>query len=261
MERPLVVEVDTSHSHNSFFDKERLYKISVHRFPGDVITHRADREGHWLIAVLKIESHFLILINIYGHKSVAQNRQMLEDITSEINELKALHPTDVILMGGDWNMVPDEWEDRWPSKFDNHHFNRIIEGFIRDNSLVDIWRTQNPRKKQYSWYKPNGTAKSRIDYWLVADMLEEFISEVLISKAPLTDHCITELTLNSSSRKKKNKGYWKFNYNLLKHKDYCSKIKEMITEIENDNSINSFCNKREFVKFKIREFSIKPVKN
>lgn len=162
--------------------------ICFHRFPGDVITHRTDREGHWLIAVLKIESHFLILINLYGHKSVAQNRQMLEDITSEINELKALHPTDVILIGGDWNMVPDEWEDRWPSKFNNHHFNPLIENFIRDNSLVDIWRTQNPRKKQYSWYKPNGTAKSRIEYWLATDMLEESISEALISKAPLTDH-------------------------------------------------------------------------
>ena len=45
--------------------------ICFHRFPGDVITHRADREGHWLRAVLKVESNFLILINIYGYKSVA----------------------------------------------------------------------------------------------------------------------------------------------------------------------------------------------
>lgn len=49
-------------------------------------------------------------------------------------------------MEGDWNMVPDEWEDRWPSKFDNHHFNPLMEEFIRDNSLVDIWRNQNPGK-------------------------------------------------------------------------------------------------------------------
>lgn len=162
--------------------------ICFHRFPGDVITHRTDKEGHWLIAVLKIESHLLILINIYGHKSIAQNRQMLEDITSEIDELKALIPL-VILVGGDWNMVSDKWEDRWPSKFNNNHFNPLIESFNRDNSLVDIWRTHPPpKKKQYSWYKPNGTARSRIDNWLATDMLEEFVSEALISRAPLTDY-------------------------------------------------------------------------
>ena len=67
-------------------------------------------------------------------------------------------------MEGDLNKLPDEWEDRWPSKFDHHHFKPPIEEFIIDNILVDIWRNQNPGKKQYSWYKPNGKAKSRIDY-------------------------------------------------------------------------------------------------
>ena len=89
--------------------------------------HRADREGHWLNVVLKVDSHFMILINVYGHKSVTQNRQMLENIITAIAELKTLHPTDFILMRGDWNMTPDECEDRWPPKFDSHHYNSLME--------------------------------------------------------------------------------------------------------------------------------------
>ena len=100
-----------------------------------------------------------------------------------------------------------------------------MEEFIRDNSLVDIWRNQNPGKKHYSWYKPSGNAKSRIDYWLAADTLGGHISEAVISKALLTDHCITKITLHLIYRKSKNKAYWKFNSNLLKNLNYCAKIK------------------------------------
>lgn len=32
--------------------------VCLNRFPGDVISYKADAEGHWLIAVLKVESYF-----------------------------------------------------------------------------------------------------------------------------------------------------------------------------------------------------------
>lgn len=41
-----------------------------------------------------------------------------------------------------------------------------------------------------------------------------------------------------------------------KNKEYCKKVKE-ITEFGNTDTINHFCNKWEFVKYKITEFSIK----
>ncbi len=68
---------------------------------------------------------------------------MLEDIS----QLKTLNPTDFILMGGDWNMTPDECEDRWPTKFDSNHFNPIIGEFITKNVLVDKWRRVYPGVK------------------------------------------------------------------------------------------------------------------
>lgn len=102
--------------------------------------------------------------------------------------------------------------------------------------------------------------KSRIDNRRAADLLEEFISEASISKVPLTDHCITEITLNLTHRKRKSKGYWKFN--LLKNKEYCSKIRQIIiAEIENDSTTNCCCccccNKWEYIEYKVRELSIK----
>jgi len=231
--------------------------VCFNRFPGDIIANRTDNQGHWLMVVLKIDGYFFILANIYGYRTIAQNKQMLEDITNTLSELKIIYPTDFILMGGDWNMSPDEWEDRWPTKFDSHHFNHTIGDFMNNNHLIDIWRSLNSGVKQYSWFKPNNTCKSRIDYWLVDQSLNEFVSDILISKAPLTDHCIVEIKLNPVDKISKKKGYWKFNSSLLRNKDYCTRIKELISETENNETIDSFCNKWEFVKYRIRECSIR----
>lgn len=69
----------------------------------------------------------------------------------------------------------------------------------------------------------------------------------------ISSSCITEITLNLIHRKNKNKAY----STQLKNKSYCAKLKDIITEIEKDKSINSFCSKWEYVKYKNREFSIK----
>lgn len=103
-------------------------------------------------------------------------------------------------------MTPYEWEDRWPSKLDNYHYNQTIAECINGNNLLDKWRNLNPWKKQYSWYKPNGTCKSRIDYWFAANSIVDLISDASISKAPLTDHCIIEINLNSANNKRKKQG-------------------------------------------------------
>lgn len=72
--------------------------ICLNRFPGDVITYKTDTEGHWLIAVMKVDSSFLILVSVYGYNSVARNRQLVRNVTENIAELKALHPTNFILL-------------------------------------------------------------------------------------------------------------------------------------------------------------------
>ncbi len=143
-------------------NRPAIVAICFSRFPGDIITHRKDAEGHWLMVVLKVDSHVLILVNVYGYRTIPQNKQVLENISNALSELKRFHPTDFILMGGDWNITPDEWEDWWPSRFDSFHYNSIIEEFTSENSLAYIWRKINTGKKQYSWYKPTGTSNPEL---------------------------------------------------------------------------------------------------
>lgn len=103
----------------------------------------------------------------------------------------------------------------WVS-LNTNHWNTILCDFLNSNSLIDIWRNRNPGLIQFSWVKPNGSSKSRIDLWLATPGISSNVSNVLISNAPLTDHCVINLELNPDYRPKSKKDYWKFNADLLK---------------------------------------------
>lgn len=78
--------------------------ICFNKFPGEIITYKADREGHWLTVVLKCEGLFLIVTNLYGHNE-GQNKSLLENLTNVISDFKVMYPTDYIVIGGDGNMT------------------------------------------------------------------------------------------------------------------------------------------------------------
>lgn len=121
---------------------------------------------------------------------------------------------------------------------------------------MDAWRAANPNLKQFSWFKANGTSKSRIDYWLTSSNLTDFIKDISISAAPLTDHCCISISFYLAKRESHNKGYWKFNADLLKHTNFCSQIKSIINDVASNKDLISFISKWEYLKHKIREFSI-----
>lgn len=109
--------------------------------------------------------------------------------------------------------------------------------FINSNTLIDNWRDRNPDVSQFSWVKPNGNCKSRIDLWLATPEIVKYVSDVSISSAPLTDHCLIHLTFNPKSKTKYSKDYWKFNADLLKDEIYVKTIKDIIQKIKNDKNI------------------------
>ncbi len=234
--------------------------IRLNNCPGKVVTSKSDAHGHWLTAVVNCEGIFVILVNVYGYNSSGQNKILLSNITEALTQIKSKFQTNLVLIGGDFNLVPDEWLDRSPSSYTSHHFNNIIQDFCHLNSLSDIWRVKHPNASQFSWVKPNGSSKSRIDFWLIAEEYSELATNVSISAAPLTDHCLISLTLTPVIKHAIRKDYWKFNAELLKDKVYCSQIRNLVSEIKNDFSLRSSGIKWEYFKFKTREISIRAAK-
>jgi len=76
----------------------------------------------------------------------------------------------------------------------------------------------NPNLRQFSWFKPNDYSESRIDYWLTSNSLTDFIEDISISAAPLTDHGCISISFYSGKRESRYKGYWKLYADLLKQR-------------------------------------------
>lgn len=161
------------------------------------------------------------------------------------------------LVGGDFNMVPDEWFDRCPSMYTDSHCNTTLMQFMNVNSLFDVWKEKNPNRRQFSWVKPNGRARSRIDLWLISSEVLNCVSNVSMSAAPLTDHCVIEFTLKPDNYSKYYNNYWKCNAALLNSDNFVKDVKNMLKQILNDKEIDSSCKKWEYFKYKVRGLSIK----
>uniref|UniRef100_A0A1A7XB67 Reverse transcriptase domain-containing protein n=2 Tax=Iconisemion striatum TaxID=60296 RepID=A0A1A7XB67_9TELE len=231
--------------------------ICFNKCPGNVISYKMDDNGHWLTVVIKITNAYIILTNVYGYNTTTQNKSLLQDITKVVSQYKKLYHTDLILFGGDFNLAPDDYLDRYPSKFNDIHYNPTLIEFCNTFSLIDIWRNKNPNLREYSWIKPNGAIRSRIDLWLMSPEMVNYVTEVAISIAPLTDHCALYLKLNPEVSANKRNVYWKLNTDLLKNQEYCNTIKDLMSEIRYDATIGNYCCRWEFFKFKVRQFSIR----
>ena len=160
---------------------------------GKIAVTKSSNDGHWILCVLHFGDSSLILGNIYGYCNTGQNKNLLADVEETILQLKERFLTENVLIGGDWNMVLDEWFDRSPNKFTNSHPNMAMVNFCNALCIHDPWRERNPNHRQFSWFKPDASIKSRLDYWLVADTLLNQISNCVISPTPLSDHCSVEL--------------------------------------------------------------------
>lgn len=121
-------------------------------------------------------------------------------------------------------MVIDEWLDRCPSKYLIHHYNLILLEFCSVFKLIDVWRTKTLNTHGFTWFRPDGSSKPRIDFWLVSNFKSCLESGSTVSAAPLTDHCVIKLTLKSDEAFQRRKGYWKFNSNLLNGEPFCKKL-------------------------------------
>lgn len=230
--------------------------ICFNKCPGSVISHKADDNGHWLIAVIQMENAYIILANVYGYNNITQNKNLLQEISEIISQYKTFYHTELILFGGDFNLAPDDYLDRYPTKFTDTHYNATLLELCNTFSLIDIWRSINPNLRQYSWIKPNGSVRSRIDLWLATPDLAALASDVTISNAPLTDHCLLFLNLKPQIRSNKRNVYWKFNADLLKKQNYCDTVKDLLSEIKYDVTIGNYCCRWEYFKFKVRQISI-----
>lgn len=122
--------------------------ILINRFSGNILDHKSDSKGHWLMVVIELNAVNYILLCIYGFNQRTQNKDLFSSLSRLIEGWKVIFKTDKIVIGGDFNLAPDRWLDRLPSRWQCHCYEEIISEFTSQLNLTDYWRIKNPSVTQ-----------------------------------------------------------------------------------------------------------------
>jgi len=126
----------------------------------------------------------ITIVNVYCGGSLREKRS----IWDEISEIRKNQRIKLWCVAEDFNAIRCAGERRGQNYSANYNSEiRSFNKFIEDSSLVDIPLVG----RKFTWYKPNGTVKSRIDGVLVSlEWLEKWPGSKLYAEGrSVSDHC------------------------------------------------------------------------
>ena len=189
-----------------------------------------DLDGRVIIAKIHKNNQVFLLANIYGPN--VDNPDFFRNL---IQQIQNTDEHEFIIMG-DFNIVIDPQKDRTDHCMYAPRSTNILQEFMEEIELVDIWRIRNPESRIFSWMRENRSSNtnkkisaSRIDYAISTLGLNNKTQEVKYSFGYKTDHSLFTFELDLSPYKR-GPGYWKFNNILLHDKSYVDKANEIIHE-------------------------------
>lgn len=185
-----------------------------------------DNEGRLIGVQIDLCDSRYYLWNIYAPNNVNDRKQFLCNMSNIINELSTDGHT---IIGGDFNTVLNPEIDKIGGVKPNPACANIINNFINDNELIDIWRAKHGQEKRYTWKQNNPHILCALDYWLIPVNFDAATNFVKILTVPKTDHLAVHMRI-SLDNVNKGSNYWKFNKKWLSNDKFVSGINIMLDE-------------------------------
>lgn len=165
--------------------------ILIHKsIPFQVTKTTQDPYGRYIIVQGNILSQKLNLINIYGPNE--DNPLFFQRLFLTVSALEGHH-----IIGGDFNCALDPLIDR-STQIDATHVQtrKTLTTYMNDLRLIDVWRTQNPNKREYSCYSSSYKTHSRIDYFLISMELLSNVKKCWYNSIVISDHATVSMEIH-----------------------------------------------------------------
>lgn len=144
-----------------------------------------DPLGRYIVLQCTIFSEKINLINVYGPND--DNPKFFNDLLLLTASLPGYY-----LIAGDINCVLDPSKDR--STGIDKTCNKLIQEFMKDLNLSDVWRDLNPAAVSYSCYSGMHQTYSRINYFLISAQLLNKITDCIYHSIVISDHAAVSLS-------------------------------------------------------------------
>lgn len=124
-------------------------------------------------------------------------------------------------------------------------------------SLIDIWRKQHPRLREFTWFNSDFSLASRLDKFYVSPDLVQFVPSSSVRPCCFSDHDLVDLILDLSEYASSGPSLWKSNNSLLVDAVFCDHISSRVADLVGCvPRFSSFQDWWEFFKLSLKEEAI-----
>ena len=121
-----------------------------------------DRDGRVIATKLIANDLEMNIMNIYAPTLPEERKRFLRDLwryrTGDTN----------MLLGGDFNCVENITMDKMGG---NPLLGNVgildLTAFVNTENLYDVWRTQHPQDRVYTWHNRDFSIRTRLDRWYI----------------------------------------------------------------------------------------------
>ena len=124
-----------------------------------------------------------------------------------------------LIVGGDWNATLENIDKKGGIRWKPTAYRNSIVSMLEELDLIAIFKKQKPNSKSYSFESKYLKEKSRIDYFLIAKQLANYVQSIDTKTSITPDHKAIKLSMKLP-KATRGPGLWKFNNSLLKDKEY-----------------------------------------
>lgn len=181
-------------------------------------------DGRLIIANMVIGETELVLSNLYGPNE--------DDAEFYVNAFDIIEKNDNpnMILCGDFNTALDPLLDTRCSTDQHKRKREVIKNYLELRDLVDVWRTANPEKYQYTWKRDQqAQISSRIDYFFVSQGLCNRILDTDILPGYKSDHWRLQTSFNFEDHPR-GRGFWKFNTSYLRDKQFLEELNLIVDQ-------------------------------
>ena len=218
-----------------------------------------DSSGRYLIVNCEINGKEYWLVNIYAPNKEKDLANFYTNLLRKLEEI-GLDENKNIVLGGDFNCCLNPLLDKKGGSNQKQKMS-VIKCILQIQSklnLQDIWRIKNPNKMSFTWSQRKPQVFCRLDFWLLSSELHDFAEKIDIIPAIRTDHSAIFINIKNEINDIKGPGYYKLNTSILDDPTYVEQMTSLLKTWSKESETHFSDNrvKWDWVKFKIREFSI-----
>ena len=243
---PIVYAEGTSHSKGLCIMFDSYFKVN------DI--SRIFYNDRILLCSFKVGDEIFFICNIYAPNDPRQKKQFF----NSLKDIVKTHLNDYQLQNtiflGDFNCVLNNRLDIISGE---PHSNDLVKSFnslLLDMELKDLWRINNPNKKDFTWSRKNPLIARRLDYIFANNVLIPFLTDCKILSMEHSDHRLVFCKLEFFKFRRGN-GVYKLNSNLFDNNKFKESMGKMINNTIEDLKDSDPIIKWNVLKVKIREFA------